>query len=242
MRRLASNRNLIATLAGFAALACAASSAHAQLVGLPMRQCRSYFSTSAPAEIAKPGLVSPAEAQRLVKSIAAHAGVSPDFIVRPGHFTSSATAFTCYDGNLREIRRYIVYAPAFIEEIRRKSETYWSLVEVLAHEIGHHVNGHHLQRGRFHERELEADYFAGFVLARMGASLEQTTAGERALGSHAASATHPAREQRIEAMSRGWHAGRHGPPSSPEAAASTRSRRILKVPSDLAPAPQAPTQ
>ncbi len=216
--------------------------AAAQSVNLPMRQCRSYFNSAAPETMKEGAGVSTTEVQRLVRLIAGHAGLSYDFVVRPGPSTSSASAFTCYDANLREIRRYIVYAPAFMEAIRRRSQTYWSVVEVLAHEIGHHVNGHHLTRGRTVDNELQADTFAGFALARMGASLEQATAGERAMGDDSGSTTHPAKEQRLDAITRGWHAGRDGPPQSEQAVSAARSKRFLKVPEAMGAAAVAPSQ
>lgn len=218
----------------------------AQTVNLPMRQCRTYFNAPAPqaapqAATAGPG-VSATEVQRLVRQIAGHAGLSYDFVVRPSPSTTSASAFTCYDANLREIRRYIVYAPIFMEALQRQSQTNWSVVEVLAHEIGHHVNGHHLTRSQSLKNELEADYFAGFVLARMGASLEQATAGERAMGHDNASATHPAKAERLDALTRGWLGGRNGPPQSEQATAAARSKRFLRVPEGMGAATIPPSQ
>ena len=56
------------------------------------------------------------------------------------------------------------------------------MVAILAHEVGHHIRLHTVIPGRDHEFELEADYQAGFILRRMGATLEQTQAAFRTVG------------------------------------------------------------
>ena len=49
----------------------------------------------------------------------------------------------------------------------------WAAISILAHEIGHHLNGHALNKeGSNHRKELQADEFLGFVLARKKCPLE----------------------------------------------------------------------
>src|SRR5690606_36517304 len=73
------------------------------------------------------------------------------------------------------------------------------------HENGHHLNGHTLSsRGSNHADELEADEFSGFVLRKMGASLAGAQAAMRVLAEKQASATHPARADRLAHISKGW--------------------------------------
>src|SRR5690606_13287629 len=81
----------------------------------------------------------------------------------------------------------------------------WSAKFVLAHEIGHHINGHSMINGTSnHDYELQADYFAGRALALMGATEEETLSATTILPERA-SATHPARAQRAERASEGWN-------------------------------------
>lgn len=71
--------------------------------------------------------------------------------------------------------------------------------------IGHHLNGHTLSRqGSNHADELEADEFSGFVLRKMGASLEEAQAAMKVLSDERSSATHPGRSYRLAAISKGW--------------------------------------
>ena len=50
-------------------------------------------------------------------------------------------------------------------------------MSILAHEVGHHINGHTLgaSMSAYENRiqELEADEFSGFVMQKIGATLEQ---------------------------------------------------------------------
>ncbi|WP_188616342.1 hypothetical protein [Cloacibacterium rupense] len=52
-----------------------------------------------------------------------------------------------YNDNLR----YIVYDKPFLDEISKNVKTNWSNTMILAHEIGHHLNGHTLSFGNNEE-------------------------------------------------------------------------------------------
>ncbi len=102
-------------------------------------------------------------------------------------------------------QRFIVYDATFMQRIEDETETNWSAVSIMAHEIGHHLQGHTIDgRGEHRQKELEADTFSGFVLHQLGASLEESLAAIRALGNNIATATHPAKATRIEAIRKGW--------------------------------------
>ena len=104
-------------------------------------------------------------------------------------------------------QRYILYSTAFLEHFKRDAKTKWAAYCVLAHEIGHHLSNHDLEettpsvRRRF---ELEADRFAGGVLFKLGASLDNAQAGINTFSTENASNTHPAKRARLEAISVGW--------------------------------------
>ena len=105
-------------------------------------------------------------------------------------------------------QRFIFYNAAFMQEMQAKTGRYWSLVFVVAHEVGHHIAGHLDFQGQNHQVELEADRYAGFILGRMGASYEDTLSAVRTIGSVEASPSHPPRDQRVQAASLGWSDGR----------------------------------
>jgi hypothetical protein len=117
-------------------------------------------------------------------------------------------------------RAAIVYNPGFLDEVVERAGTPWAAVSVIAHELGHHHYGHShdpidtLPVGARHTHELEADYFSGYALARMGASLEEAEAAQAALFSVDSSPTHPDSASRLEAITEGWLEGNPGHASS----------------------------
>jgi hypothetical protein len=102
--------------------------------------------------------------------------------------------------------RFIFYNALFMQKLKQRTDD-WSLVSILAHEVGHHLAFHTEVDGRWHEFELEADYFSGFILRRLGATLDQALAGLRAISPNQASQTHPALDQRLQAITIGWTDG-----------------------------------
>lgn len=88
------------------------------------------------------------------------------------------------------------------------SNNSWSSISILAHEIGHHLQGHTLSNsGSRPPIELEADKFSGFVLAKMGASLEDAQSAILHLVSDNASHSHPGRSARLDAIAFGFKEG-----------------------------------
>ncbi len=143
------------------------------------------------------------EARNVLRQILVAAGltgIEDRILLRASADTSNAEALI--DGN----DRLILYNAVFMQEIRKKTKTYWSLVAILAHELGHHVRFHTAIDGRAHEFELEADYQAGHILRRMGATLEQAQELFKTFPKEA-SATHPGRNERLQAVTLGWTDG-----------------------------------
>lgn len=162
---------------------------------LPQNAC-SYFGEKLPASIilSQPN----AQAEQVIAKIIAASGLKANFEVAAGKVPNAAAVNI--DG-----KRFIVYNPAFIEIISRVVPNPWAPVSVLAHEIGHHLNGHTLsQIGSTPSRELEADFFSGFVLERLGAMVDDAQAFMRTVGDEKATLTHPARRDRLAAIEAGW--------------------------------------
>lgn len=61
-------------------------------------------------------------------------------------------------------KRLILYNQEFMARVKRTTNTDWAAVSILAHEIGHHLEGHTLGKdGSRPADELEADRFSGHV-------------------------------------------------------------------------------
>ena len=103
-------------------------------------------------------------------------------------------------------KRYIIYDNNFLENLDGYAGTKWASISVLAHEMGHHYRNHIVDtRGSTPPEEIEADYFSGYVMAKLGSSLNEAIAGMEKIASPRASATHPAKADRLNAISRGWN-------------------------------------
>lgn len=116
--------------------------------------------------------------------------------------------------------RYIMYDPEWIASLDYTQD--WAGKFILAHEVGHHINGHTidvmvlmnnnsvvpLYKKRI--QELEADKFAGFVMANLGASLNEALIAVNRISddSDDSNSTHPSRSKRIEAVTAGYNQGK----------------------------------
>ena len=144
-----------------------------------------------------------------ILAVSGLAGMEDRIVIRASAETDAAEAFVEKD------ERLIFYNAEFMQGIAKKDHNYWSMVAILAHEVGHHIRLHTVIPGRDHEFELEADYQAGFILRRLGASLEQTQVAFRTMGTDVATTSHPARAQRVQAATLGWTDGGSGQPFTP---------------------------
>ena len=103
-------------------------------------------------------------------------------------------------------KRMILYNPVFMDWINKAMRNKWGAYALLAHEIGHHLNGHTMKNtGSQPELELEADEFAGSVLQKLGATLEEAQQVMIYISDNKGSKTHPCRSNRMEAIERGWN-------------------------------------
>jgi hypothetical protein len=114
-----------------------------------------------------------------------------------------------------ETERLIVFNQAYVVELlnateQDKGKTPWRLISLVAHEIGHFVGRHHDTQMDRKTQEWQADWVAGYILSRMGATKEQAIewlAGE-AVG---ASLNYPSRKDREDATGRGWKRAKDNP-------------------------------
>ncbi len=106
-------------------------------------------------------------------------------------------------------QRFIVYDNNFLEDIDAYAKTKWASISIMAHEMGHHFYNHVVSgQGSNIPSEIEADAFSGFILQKEGASLAFALAAMTAIGTDRASNTHPAKADRLAAITRGWNAAK----------------------------------
>lgn len=148
----------------------------------------------------KPKLSKPApEARAAVRWITAAAGVSPTFEIYEGDVVPS-TAFAL----IKDRKRLIVYGAQQFKWSGGAAR--WRDVCILGHEVGHHLGAHIVTSPERHEAELEADRFAGYACALMGASLAQALTFTDDMA-EADGDTHPGQAKRRAAVTEGWTRG-----------------------------------
>ncbi|GAC1372256.1 MAG: hypothetical protein NVS3B25_29100 [Hymenobacter sp.] len=164
----------------------------------------------------------------VIREITDAVGLKARFELRATRDVDNAAAVV-YDG-----KRYLLYNPDFLSAVNRAGHTDWAGISILAHEMGHHLNGHTLRPGGSQPAdELEADEFSGFVLRKLGASLAQAQAALATVADDQGSATHPGRAPRLTAISQGWQrangqilaSARAAAPSAAPAVAAARRQQ-----------------
>lgn len=168
------------------------------------------------------------EAEEKVDDILRQVGLKRNFIVMECPNIENALAV-----NLPSdigLLRYIIYDNKFLEGVNSTTNTDWAATSILAHEIGHHLNGHSLDgTGSRPSKELEADEFSGFVLFKLGATLYDAQAAMRELQGEKGSSTHPAKSARLAAIKKGWDEAHSlsGGVSRPKSTPSTADNATL---------------
>lgn len=157
-----------------------------------------------------PSAVSDADAERwmfgMISKITQAVGLENRFRLR-ALFNYNNCSAVCFSNDVGQ-DRFIQFDRAFLEAYQKKTKNPWFTLGVVAHEIGHHLNGHSLDGiGSRPNKELEADAFAGFVLQRLGCPLKQAQAVFSFLNETEGPPTHPIRKERYAAIKRGWDKG-----------------------------------
>ena len=134
----------------------------------------------------------------VVNNILAVSGLLPNFQVVETDEVGNAAA-VIIDGE-----RYLAFNPEWLRQYEADPNARWQLLGVMAHEVGHHLQGHTLTgEGSRPPTELEADEYAGFILAALGANLTEAQSLWSTLPTEG-SVTHPPQHQRLAAVERGW--------------------------------------
>ncbi|MBK6904178.1 MAG: hypothetical protein IPH04_15595 [Saprospirales bacterium] len=144
------------------------------------------------------GFASDTEADDAMKQIMKYTGLPSNFTIKAANVPNAAAI-------LYEDKRFILYNQYFMIRIKDETKTDWAALSILAHEIGHHLSGHTLDtQGSRPDKELEADRFSGFILYKMGASIEEARTAMDALASETGTPTHPPKSARLAAVTNGW--------------------------------------
>ncbi|MCB2408690.1 membrane-binding protein [Hymenobacter lucidus] len=174
----------------------------------------------------------------VLRDITEVVGLKPRFELQATSQVQNAAAVV-YNG-----KRFLLYNPQFVASVNRAGRTDWAGTSILAHEMGHHLNGHTLRAGGSQPAdELEADEFSGFVLRKMGASLAEAQAAMAVVSDEEASPTHPGRSTRLAAIGKGWQqantqivaSSRTAAPSSAPVAVASSPTPVRPVMSTAAP-------
>lgn len=158
--------------------------------------------------------MSDTEAENALDKILDVIGASKNFILLPCDKINNAVA-TAYKGY-----RYILYDKQFMQQISYRTND-WSNLAILAHEVGHHINGHSLDILLYaggavesksleqkRQQELEADEFAGFILAKLGATMSNALSFTNIFSDKDDTySTHPTKYRRIAAVKKGYSKG-----------------------------------
>ncbi len=141
------------------------------------------------------------EARDVIKRMLDSLAWRENFSVREQNGSNNAFA-TIIGG-----KRWIIYDNEFLERLDYMAKTKQASISVLAHEIGHHYYNHVVDgRGSTPPKEIQADYFSGVVMAKLGYTLGDAIAAMQSVASERASATHPAKSDRVSSITRGWNA------------------------------------
>jgi tetratricopeptide (TPR) repeat protein len=138
-------------------------------------------------------------------------GASKRFVLQPCANINNAVA-TSFKGI-----RYILYDKNFMNSINYGNN--WGNLFVLAHEVGHHINGHSVDLVLYaaeavepkslaikRQQELEADEFAGFILSKLGGPISAANQSISKLSTNSDDtySTHPSRSKRLAAVKKGY--------------------------------------
>jgi hypothetical protein len=146
----------------------------------------------------------PQDCASAVSRIMGYTGLPANFVVVSGPVPNAAAVILLDDN--RVPRRVIAFNPQFMKAAEAQvGGSPWGPISIMAHEIAHHLSGHTIVPGGSRpEIELEADKFSGYVLQKMGAPLASAQQMILAVGHGHGTPTHPAKDQRAEAIKQGW--------------------------------------
>lgn len=148
----------------------------------------------------------------LIARIQDYSGVTTKLQVYSGNALNAAAVLYPDDKDPETLRRAIVFQPYFLSYLEQRTRvagqrSVWAKTSVFAHEVGHHLAGHTLRPENQRHNELQADWYSGFILGKMGAD-EMSAQIVLKTFWFGASRTHPASPDRLAAVTDGWRQAR----------------------------------
>ena len=145
-----------------------------------------------------PFFTSSDDAQKIVAGIMDALGMEANFKIKEANVPN-------VEATIRHHQRYILYNAEFVNRVNSVTRNKWACIFILAHEVGHHLEGHTLADVKNRPAiELQADQFAGYALCKIGATLDQAQLAMNFIANVDASKTHPGRADRLLAIEKGW--------------------------------------
>ena len=78
--------------------------------------------------------------QSMLQEIIDATGLQTDFELKEANVLN-------IEASIAHRKRYILYNPAYITSLNNLTKNRWSVMALLAHEVGHHLNGHTIRKG-----------------------------------------------------------------------------------------------
>ena len=136
-------------------------------------------------------------AYKTVVNIIRETGLAQNFVILPGD-VNNVQAY------IEDNERILEYNPDFMEKLQ--GDTNWHGISVLARQIGHHLSQHDLEGGTASvEEEIKADKYAGFVLYKMGASLDEAIKALESVMHEDSVGRGISKNSRLASLTKGWN-------------------------------------
>jgi len=146
-----------------------------------------------------------ADAQAMVDELLGYLGLHADYqIYVTDNTNATANASAGFDTVTKT--RYVFFNRTFMQKYAETTHSDLGLQFIAAHELAHLHAQHNLRQIDPIQKEIEADYFAGFILGSKTGDCDKVVAAISAFPDQAArerTATHPALAQRRVAVGRG---------------------------------------
>jgi hypothetical protein len=152
------------------------------------------------------------ETKEAVAKLVERTGLARNFVLLAANVPNATAAVDS------DKRRVILYNQDFMTRLT-ESNSDWAAKAILAHELGHHLQGHLFEQIDRMKSELEADKYSGFLLGQLGAKLNEAQSAVESLGSDDISGDYPPKSARLAAVTNGWKTA-HG---------AVEASKVLKV-------------
>jgi len=110
----------------------------------------------------------------------------------------------CFATIVGDGERVIIADQLFLNDVNKQVKTEWGAISIIAHELGHHIAGFAKSASQTPDSELDADYWSGYLLQKLGADKEASTKCIMSFGTEDDSTSHPNKYRRKSAIQEGW--------------------------------------